>query len=185
MPTFGNQVQTTAGPALPSDILIGDGHVTRDAEFKGPLTLVVGDVVGFEQATGRMTQLDTTEANVSLSGDGTTTTFDLDHDSVDTQSLAAYGSDGKRLANSVTRGTGTDGVDQINFDVAPASGTVTARYRRTTAIPAGVAIGNAQLEANEVATLPVVLEGTVSFDHVQGLPAEAARYSQFNALRFA
>lgn len=184
MPVFGDQVTTTAAPAIPSDLLISQHHVTRDAEFKGALTLAVGDVCGFESATGRMALLDAAEKSVAIPGDNSETTFDLDHDSVHGPSLAAYDSNGNLLSATISRGTGADGVDQLVFSVAPASGT-TARYQRSTSVPAGVAICAAELAENEEATLAVVVEGTISFDHVQGLPADTARGTQFNALRFA
>jgi|GEM_PF-5270684 len=184
MPDFGNQVSPTTAPTPPSDILVGHGHTTRDHHYAGPLTLAVGDVVGWERSTGRMAPLETTVHTQTLSGDGSTTTFDLGHDSVDESDLEAWNASGQRLAATVSRGTGTDGVDQVIFDVAPASGDVNIRYQRTTATPAGVSIAEAELEDGDEVTLGTVIEGSVSFDHVQGLPADMARGTQIGALRF-
>lgn len=184
MPDFGDQVQTTEAPTLPSDILVGHGHTTRDFEYAGPLTLAVGDVVGWERSTGRMAPLETDTHTKTLSGDGSEKTFDLDHDSVDEDTLEAWNSDGQRLAATVSRGTGSDGVDQIEFDVAPAEGDVNVRYQRTTATPAGVSIAEAELEDGDEITLGTVIEGSVDYDYVQGLPDDMARGTQIGALRF-
>lgn len=61
-------------------------------------------------------------------GDGSTTTFDLDHKDVIENSLKGYSAGNQKNA-SISKGTGAGGVDQIVFSVAPANGeTIKADY---------------------------------------------------------
>lgn len=63
----------------------------------------------------------------SLAGDGSTVTFDLANDNVVASTLRIHNATGERLSFSFSKGTGTAGVDQVTFEVAP-TGTVYANY---------------------------------------------------------
>jgi len=184
MPHFGNQVETEKAPGLPSDVLVGHDHTIRDYEYAGPCELSVGQVVGWNTTTGRMEPLETDEHTGEVSGDGSETTFDLDHDAVDGSTLLAYESDGRMLACRVTHGTGSEGKDQVVFREAPDS-TVSLRYYRTTATPAGVCLAEAELSEGDVVTLGTVVGGTVAIGEVTGAPGDLTHGQQYGALRFA
>lgn len=170
-------------PSDPADILIGHGHIVREMAIKGPQEISVGDVYGRESATGRAVPLETAAHSKTITGDGATTAFDLDHDSVEPGRVEAWDDSGNLLAHTISHGTGTDGHDQIEFDVAP-DGEIDVRYYRTAATPAAVAMVNGKVEDGEEHELPFVVGGSVDYERVSGLPDSAARGNHVGELRF-
>lgn len=171
MPTFNQTTKQAPTPA--SDILAGTGHRIVDIETAESQTLALGEVVGVLSATGQAVALDRTQYNTTASGDGSTQAFDLGHDSVDADSVIAM-VDGSRVFDfSINRGTGTDGVDRIQFGTAPASGTdnIQVYYMRSSARPAGVMFKAVDNAAGETPTHPVVTDGSVLMDQLTGVPA--------------
>lgn len=61
-------------------------------------------------------------------GDGSTTTYDLDHSKVVASSLKVWDSAGKEVVATLSAGTGAAGVDQIVCKIAVASGNIKAAY---------------------------------------------------------
>ena len=171
MPQHPQSTQTA--PTYASEILHGGGHVIRDRTMDESQDLPAGQVMGMLYQTGRHVPVDMTEYAVPLSGDGSQTTFDLDHDSVDPGSIRVLEGGSAVYDFDISRGTGTNGEDQIVFGTAPASGTdnVTVRYYRTSATPAGVLLRDVVTEAGEFVGLPLVIEGAVVMDKLTGVPA--------------
>jgi hypothetical protein len=170
MPQFIQE--TIQGPVYPSSILSGDGHYFADRPIDENQTLALGQLLGMSTATGRWAALDETVHTVALSGDGAATAFDLDHDSVDPDTILAFVAGGLDPLVTVSAGTGTDGVDQVVFESPPANGAaISVRYQRSVARVAGVLFCNGVVTgAGEYPTFPVVQTGAVLREKLVGLP---------------
>ena len=175
MPKFEQTENQAPNPA--SDILVGTGHRIVDIATDESQTLARGAVVGVLSATGRLVALDRTQYETTASGDASAQAFDLGHDSVDADAVVAMVDGSRVFGFSINRGTGTDGVDRIQFDTAPASGTdnIQVYYHRTSSRPAGVMYEAVDNATGEMPTQPVVTSGSVLMDKLTGVPAGYSR----------
>lgn len=177
---------TTQAPTPMSDILAGAGHDTIvDRPAQENLDISAGQVMGHLFASGYWEPVDTTVYESLLSGDGTTTDFDLGHDSVDADSVQVLVGGAAVYDFQISRGTGTNGVDQISFASAPASATdnIEVNYQRTTAYPAGVLMEDLATGAGEHPTVPILQEGGAVYDKLTGVPDGYARGDLMGGVR--
>lgn len=183
MPQYDQQTYTA--PGRYSDILAGAGHhAIVDRAMQENLDITAGQVLGQLFASGRFEPHDPTVYEASRTGDGATTTFDLNHDSVDPEKMDVTVGGAAEYDWSISRGTGTDGVDQIVFDAAPAdTSAIEINYKRTTATPAGVLLEDTTTGAGEFPTMPVLVDGGALYDQLTGVPDGYAKGSTMGNVR--
>ncbi|MEO5377643.1 MAG: hypothetical protein H7832_07680 [Magnetococcus sp. DMHC-6] len=172
MPQFASE--TITAPIDPSVLLAGNGHHIADRTLEANLTLALGQVLGLYSANGRFAPLDQTVRSVTLSGDGSKSTFDLGHHSVAAETIFAKVDDVESADWTLSVGTGPDGVDQIVFASAPTSDTnnVLVRYQQSIYRLAGVLYqGDVVTGASEYPAMPVLQSGAVRRSKLVGLPA--------------
>lgn len=177
---------TTQAPTPMSDILAGAGHDTIvDRPAQENLDISAGQVMGHLFQSGYWEPVDTTVYETTASGDGSTQAFDLGHDSVDAYSVQVLVDGAAVYDFQINRGTGTNGVDRIQFDSAPASGTdnIAVNYQRTTAYPAGVLMEDLATGAGEHPTVPVLMEGGAVYDKLIGVPDGYTRGDRMGGIR--
>jgi hypothetical protein len=172
MPEFDNSANT-AHPGYKSDILVGDNHYIADRVIAASQTLVAGQVMGIDSATGEAYSLSGALQTTTASGDGAETDFDLGHSDVDPASVKVL-VDGADVHDfTISQGTGTGGVDQIIFGAAPssASDNIVVTYTRTRGKVAGVLLEAVTTGVGETPTMPLVQTGGVKRSELTGIPA--------------
>lgn len=120
--TFSQLFKSSLGPNdVIACVVVGDNAATY------PLGAAM-----VNSTTGGLKRRYTNAASVNNeavgTGDGSTTTFDLAQSNVIASSFKAYGSANQVFKGTISAGTGAGGVDQVVFDIAPASGAIKADY---------------------------------------------------------
>jgi hypothetical protein len=169
---FTQQTQTKADAPL-YKLLAGDQFHVYDYTVGASQTLVAGRVVGFNTATSQVVALSTSVVTDTLSGNGSTTTFDLTSAAVDPATVQVLVAGAAVYDFTISRGTGTAGVDQIVFGTAPATGAsnIKVRYKLSTATPIGVLLEDVTTGVGATAIKPVLVAGPVKLSSIVTPPA--------------
>ena len=125
---------------------------------------------------GQFVALNEATQSETLSGDNSTTLFDLSSANVDPDSVNVLVGGAAVYDFTISEGTGTGGVDQIQFGTAPATGTdnVAVQYKLTTSICAGILLEDcttAAAGAGSTKIKPVVRVGAVKLSELSSPPA--------------
>jgi hypothetical protein len=167
--------QTATKPDAPLyKLLAGEPFNVFDFTVAPSQTLVVGQVVGFNTATGQIVARDAGPiASDARNGNASTTTFDLDVAAVDPDTVRVTVGGAANYDWTISPGTGTGGVDQIIFATAPATGTgnVVIRYFQSTAKAHGILAEAATTGVGVTAKKPVIVAGPVQLASLVNAPA--------------
>lgn len=166
--------QTATKPDAPLyKLLAGEPFNVFDFTVAPSQTLVVGQVVGFNTATGQIVARDAgVAASDTRTGDGTATTFDLDVAAVDPDTVRVTIAGAADYDWTISAGTGTGGVDQIVFASAPANlASIVVRYFQSTAKAHGIIAEDATTGVGVTAKKPVIVAGPVQLASLVNAPA--------------
>ena len=135
-------------------------------------TLLAGAPVGI-LSNGQFVGLTSTQQVDLLSGTGSATTFDLESANVDPATVNVLVGTAPVYAFTISKGTGTAGVDQIVFATAPASGSsnVSVRYMETSSACVGILMEDCTTGVGVTKSKPILQAGAVKLAALASPPA--------------